>query len=227
MVVSAVRRGLRHVRDRGLLAAIVLMAVLAALVQSVLWWIEPESKPHDFIGPPRSGYTMRNYHGYIYNKQGQPGVRISGPYLERRDGDDSLFLTSPDFDMPSPRPEVPDWLGHSEYGWINKSGDLIKLQGKVFMHRAAYADNAAAQLHSSNVTGWPRQNKLATDDPARIAQGKSWTAGLGMRANLNTNELELLHDVHASFPPRSPQHAVAEHTHSPAPAAHHHGKRKH
>lgn len=189
-------------RDRRLPAAIVALAIATGAGQLLLWWIGPGPRSNDFVGPPRSGYTLYNFNGEVYGQDGLPSLRLNGPRADRREGDDSLYLNAPRFDLPSKDPGVPDWKGDSQYGWVDKSGTLIKLQGKVNMHRPAYADTAAADLHTSDITAWPKDNRMETAAPALMVQGASTMSGVGMRANLNDKHLELLNDVRATFPPR-------------------------
>lgn len=192
----------RWLRDRKLASAIVLVALFAGLAQLLLWWMGPTPKPNDFVGPPRSGYTLTNFKLWSYNPEGQLAFQMQAPHLERREGDDSLYINSPTFQLAAKKPGVPDWQGQSLYGWVDKAGTLIKLQGPVTMHRAPYADNAAADLVTSEVTVWPKENRMQTAEPAQMTQGDSRMGGIGMRANLNDNHLELLDDSHGSFPPR-------------------------
>ena len=192
----------RWLRDRKLASAIVVVALGVGLAQLLLWWMGPAPKPNDFVGPPRSGYTLTDFKLWSYSPEGQLAFRMQAPQLERREGDESLYINSPVFDLASKKPGVPDWHGQSLYGWVDKSGSLIKLQGPVTMHRPAWADTAATDLVSSDVTVWPKENRMETAAPAQMTQGDSRMDGVGMRANLNDNHLELLDNVHATFPPR-------------------------
>ena len=192
----------RWLRDRKLASTIVVVALAAGFAQLLLWWMGPAPKPNDFVGPPRSGYTLTNFKLWSYNPEGRLAFRMQAPQLERREGDESLYINSPVFDLSSKKPGVPDWHGQSLYGWVDKSGSLIKLQGPVTMHRPAWADTAATDLVSSDVTVWPKENRMETAAPAQMTQGASRMDGVGMRANLNDNHLELLDNVHATFPPR-------------------------
>jgi lipopolysaccharide export system protein LptC len=191
-----------YLRDRRLQTQILLVGLAALASQGVLWWLAPAPKVNEFVGPPRSGYTLSNFKGYVYDQDGQPSFRVTGPRLDRREGDESLYIDAPRFDMPSNIPGVPDWQGESQYGWVDKSGSLLKLQGPVYMHRDAYGDTAKAELHTSEVTAWPKENRMETAEAALLNQGATTMRGIGMRANLNDNHLELLNDSHGSFPPR-------------------------
>jgi lipopolysaccharide export system protein LptC len=189
-------------RERRLFAAIVVIGLLAGFTQLVRWWTTPEPGKRDFVGPPRSGYTLTNFQLSSYDRDGLPAFNVSAPHLERREGDESLYINSPVFDLPSNRASVPDWRGESLYGWVNKDGDLLKLLGPVHMHRDAFADTAAARLDTADMTIWPKDNRMETAAAARMVQGALTMSGVGMRANLTDKHLELLDDVHVTFPPR-------------------------
>jgi lipopolysaccharide export system protein LptC len=189
-------------RDRGLPVAIGVIALAAGLAQALYWWLEPQPGNNDFVGPPRSGYVLHDFTMRTFDVDGLPGLQVSAPHLERREGDESLYINAPVFDLPSNQPGIPDWKGNSLYGWVNAAGTLLKLQGPVYMHRDAYADTAEAQLHTSEVTAWPKENRMETAEPAHMVQGDTTMSGIGMRANLNDNHLEMLHDFHGTFPPR-------------------------
>lgn len=192
----------RYLRDRRLPAATIAIALAAGVAQLLLWWFGPTPKTSDFVGPPRSSYTLTNARMTEFNAAGQPSFRLQSPHLERREGDDSLYLNSPTFQLPANQAGVPDWQGQSLYGWVNKDGSQLKLQGPVEMHREAFVNAPAARIQTADVTAWPKQNRLETAAPAQMVQGGTRISGIGMRADLNDKHLELLDDVHATFPPR-------------------------
>lgn len=192
-------------RDRRLPVATVAVALAAGLAQVLLWWFGPAARTRDFVGPPRSGYILIDARMTEYNAEGKPSFHLQSPRLERREGDDSLYLDSPTFQLPAKQAGTPDWQGQSRYGWVNKSGTELKLQGPVNMHRPPFGDTPATNLQSADVTAWPKESRLETAAPARITQGASTISGVGMRANLATKHLELLDDVHSTFLPAKPR----------------------
>lgn len=200
--MSLFSRVREYLRDRKVASGIVLLALLVGTLQTIMWWVAPTPKTNDFVGPPRSGYTLINFHMWSYDLQGHPNFSMIAPRLDRREGDDSLYIITPHFTLTAKKPGVPDWQGHSLYGWVNHEGTLLKLQGPVHMQRAAYGDTAEATLDTSDVTAWPKENRMETAAPAQMTQGDTRMSGIGMRANLNNNELELLDDTHGTFPPR-------------------------
>ncbi len=194
----------RYLRDRRVPAATLAIALAAGVGQLLLWWLGPAPKADDFVGPPRSGYTLINARLTEYDPAGLPSFHLQTPHLERREGDESLYLNSPTFQLPAKEKGVPDWRGKSLYGWVNKGGTQLKLQGPVDLQRAAFDATPAARIQTADVTAWPKENRLETAAPSRMVQGGTRINGIGMRANLNDKHLELLDDVHATFPPRQP-----------------------
>lgn len=190
-------------KDRGAGGVTAILAAVLGVSVLLYYWTAPEKKVQDFVGPPRSGYVLTNFDLDSYNEEGKPAFKLVAPHLERREGDESLYINAPDFVLPSTKEtNVPPWTGHSQYGWVNKDGSLLKLQGKVHMDRVAFQTNPPASIDTSEVTAWPKENRLETAEAARIVQGTSTMQGVGMRANLDTKHLELLDAVHTVYQPR-------------------------
>lgn len=191
-------------RDRRTLVAIVVLALAVGVAQVLLWWLRPANRNDQFVGPPRSGYSLRDFTLDAYGEDGHLSFRLRSPYLQRREGDESLYLNAPSFLLPPQHGAAGlPWTGHSEYGWVSANADLLKLQGKVVMQRPAFDGSPAASIHTSDVTAWPKQNRVATEAPAEIRQGTATMHSVGLRANLDTKYLELLHDFHGTFKPSS------------------------
>jgi lipopolysaccharide export system protein LptC len=191
---------------RRLITSLVALALAVGAVQFALWWLKPAPKPPQLVGPPRSGYTLTNFTFYAYGEDGALSFRIHAPSLERRESDRSLYIDQPDFLLPPKNgTDAAPWRGHSEYGWVNADNTIVKLMGKVDMHRAAFDDAPSAEIHTFDVTAWPREQRLATAKPAHVRQGSSRMSSIGLRANLDSKYLELLHDFHGTFKPSSQQ----------------------
>ena len=188
---------------RNLLLAIVLL-LAAGATQLLVWWLKPPPKPNEMVGPPRSSYTLTDFVLDGLGDDGQPAFHLVSPYLARREGDDSLYVNAPKFIIFGS--DGADWHGTSQYGWINSDNSLVKLLGKVDMHRPATAKTRAAEVHTSDATVWTREKRMATAAPSVIQQTGSILRGTGMKADLNTHSLELLADVHATLVPQKSKH---------------------
>ena len=189
-------------RDRRLPVATVAIALAAGVAQVLLWWLGPAPVTNNFVGPPRSGYTLIDARLTEFNAAGQASFHLQSPHVERREGDESLYFNSPTFQLPAKVAGAQDWQGESLYGWVNRAGTLLKLQGPVYLHRPAFAAQPAMAMRTSDVTAWPKENRVETAAPVQMTQGDRRMSGIGMRANLTDNHLELLDDSHGTFPSR-------------------------
>jgi lipopolysaccharide export system protein LptC len=193
------------VNDRRLMVAVVVLALAVGVVQLAVWWLKPPPAPDTFVGPPRSGYTLEQFTLDSYGVDGKLSVRLSAPQLQRREGDDSLYLNAPTFLLPPQNgASGAPWHGKSQYGWVNADATVMKLQGKVEIHRPASPQAEAAEVLTADVTAWPKQNALATQAPTQILGDTYKISGVGLKADLKTQRMELLSDVHANF--AAPKH---------------------
>lgn len=175
---------------------LIFLLLAVALSQLLLWWLEPEPQPVATTGPPRSGYSLRNFHLEVLRRDGSIGFSMHAPHLQRRNSDGSLFIDEPRFRLPTD--QGPGWHGRAERGWVRADGGLLKLSGEVRLKRPP-----ATRILTSNLTAWPDQRRLATKAPVEIHQPGRILSGTGLKANLDTHTLELLADVHGTFQPET------------------------
>lgn len=192
----------QYLRDNRTYVAIVLLGIAAPASWMLRSWVVGAPPVNEFIGPPISDYVLYDSTVWSYDVNGLLSFTMTAPRMDRRGGDESLYINAPVFEITSKKPGIPDWRGNAPFGWVNKSGTEMRLDGDVYMYRPAYAQGPMATLHTSNVTGWPKENRMETAAPATLTQGQSVMNGVGMRASLNDNHLELLHDVHGILYPR-------------------------
>jgi lipopolysaccharide export system protein LptC len=197
----------QYLRDNRTTAAIVLLAIAAPASWMLRSWVVGAPEVNDFVGPPISDYVLYDGKVWSYDVTGLLNFIMTSPRMDRRASDESMYINSPVFDVTSKKPGVPNWHGNAPFGWVNKSGTLMRLDGPVYMQRPAYTQSLTGVLSpmstlcTSNVTGWPKENRMETADSAVMTQGATVMNGVGMRASLNDNHLELLNDVHGFLYP--------------------------
>lgn len=183
---------------------VVVLAALALGTQYLVWLNRARDNAQTFAGPPRSDYTLSDFSLDALDSHGRRSFQVSGPALARRgDSDGSIYVTAPDYLLVDGggRP----WRGTSESAWVDKDGEVMKLQGQVEMHRAGSEDAGdPIRITASELTAWPRTGKIASDTPVTITRPGSILSGTGMRGDINDKTLELLADVHAVVQPRKP-----------------------
>lgn len=187
--------------DRRFVTLVVILALLAAGSQILVYLTRPPPLEPSFSGPPRSSYTLDNFALNALDSEGRLSFTISGPRLTRRSEDGSIFVSTPDYVMVDK--EGRPWVGESDAAWVNQDGSLMKLEGHVMMQSVASETVAPAILSTSDLIAMPKAKKLETTAPAQISQPGSILRGTGLRGDLNTKVLELLSDVHNTFEPKA------------------------
>jgi lipopolysaccharide export system protein LptC len=190
--------------ERRLILAIAALAMLALATQILVWVFAPREAQPAFVGPPRSDYTLSDFSIDALDAQGQHSFSVAGPRLVRRAEDGSIFVDTPKYTIVDNGEHI--WNGTSEAAWVDKNGTVMKLEGKVDMHRLPGPGTPPAQLLTSDLTvtspgkgqvlssmqGKTMQTRaLATiTEPGRVVHG------VGMQADLGLKTLQLLSDVH-------------------------------
>lgn len=190
--------------DRRSIALAFVLALAAVGTWLLIQWLKPPPKPNEMVGPPRSSYTLNDFTLDGLGEDGTPSFRLIAPYLARREGDDSLYVNAPVYTIYGS--DGADWHGTSQYGWVSSDNSLVKLIGKVDMHRPAVGKIKAAEVHTADATVWTQDKRMASAAPSIIQQPGSMMRGVGMKADLNTHTLEMLADVHGTFSPQTKKH---------------------
>ncbi|HEY3520716.1 MAG TPA: LPS export ABC transporter periplasmic protein LptC [Rhodanobacteraceae bacterium] len=190
--------------DRRSIALAFVLALAAVGTWLLIQWLKPPPKPNEMVGPPRSSYTLNDFTLDGLGEDGTPSFRLVAPYLARREGDDSLYVNAPVYTIYGS--DGADWHGTSQYGWVSSDNSLVKLIGKVDMHRPAVGKIKAAEVHTADATVWTQDKRMASAAPSIIQQPGSMMRGVGMKADLNTHTLEMLADVHGTFSPQTKKH---------------------
>lgn len=182
------------------LRTVVVLALAAAVTWALFWYFYRPDSPPAFVGPPRSNYTLDNFTLNALDERGKLSFTVTAPAMARRNDDGSLWVDAPDFLIAAQQGQP--WKGQSQSAFINKDGSYLLLAGPVQMQREADAEAGAARVETRDVDAYPKENRLQTAAAATITQPGSILRGTGMKADLNTHQLELLADVHASFAPK-------------------------
>jgi lipopolysaccharide export system protein LptC len=183
--------------DRRYWTRATLLALLAIASQGVYWWLKPRPPADAFVGPPRSDYSLTDFTLNALDSKGGLAYTVTGPSLARRGEDGSVFVTRPDYVMIDGNGKP--WNGTSESAWISKDGAIMKLEGKVEMHRVPAEGVRPATIETADLVTRPKDKRMQTDAATRITQPGSILQGVGMRADLDGKNLELLSDVHATL----------------------------
>jgi len=180
--------------------AIIALAAVAAFTQWLVWLNRERPDAETYAGPPRSDYSLTDFTLTALDSGGGRSFEISGPRLARRGDDGSIYVTTPDYLLVDGSGHP--WNGHSDAAWVDRDGDMMKLEGRVRMAREAGPGAQPVQLETRDLTAWPGERKIETAAAATITQPGSILRGVGLRGDLDAKTLELLSDVHSTLEPR-------------------------
>ncbi|MFT3792592.1 MAG: LPS export ABC transporter periplasmic protein LptC [Rudaea sp.] len=195
---------------------IVVLAVIALAAWMEVWLMRARNGGDEFVGPPRSDYTLDNFTLDALDNDGAHSFTVSGPRMARRGDDGSIYVTSPAYEIVDNSSNT--WKGTSESAWVDKDGNVMKLEGAVAMHREPHENVERVDLNTHDLTittdpklkdalGHPvpdaplRDKRMETAAPATIIETNNVVYGIGMKADMNLKTLELLSDVHMTSLP--------------------------
>jgi lipopolysaccharide export system protein LptC len=74
-----------------------------------MWWKDRQAA-NDFVGPPARATLLYNSKVWSYDVNGLLlNFIMTSPRMDRRAGDESLYINHADLHDPSKKPGVPDW----------------------------------------------------------------------------------------------------------------------
>ncbi len=201
--------------DRRSALTILLLMLVAASTWLLSWSLRPHEDPNQFTGPPRSGYTLDRFTLDAMDTEGGHAFTVIAPHLTRRDDDGSIYVATPDYEIVDNSSNV--WKGTSESAWVNKDGTIMKLEGKVLMHRVPTdkvnqvdlathdltitTDPKAKDAQGKFIAGAHRDKRMETAAPTTISDANNISRSIGMKADMDLKTIELLSDVHTiSYP---------------------------
>ncbi|MBS0516751.1 MAG: LPS export ABC transporter periplasmic protein LptC [Proteobacteria bacterium] len=190
---------------------IIVLAVIAFAAWMEVWLMRARDTSEDFTGPPRSDYTMNDFTLDALDSEGAHSFTVTGPRMSRRGDDGSVYVTRPNYEIVDNSSNT--WKGTSDSAWVDKDGNVMKLEGKVLMHREPTDKAERVDLDTNDLTittdpklkdaqGHPvanaphRNKRMETAAPTRIVETDNTAYGVGMKADLDLKTVELLSDVH-------------------------------
>lgn len=134
-----------------------------------------------------------------YTADGNLEYRLWAERMQHYPDDDSTELTQPYSELY--REQGPPWRIEADHGWLSSGGEEVRLRGDVEIHRAASPTNKPTDAYSDTLTLWPQRDYAATDDKITYVTTDLRVDAVGMRAQLDTGELELLSQVRGVHTP--------------------------
>lgn len=203
--------------ERRQITIIFVLAMIALFTQALVWLYGARDTDHDFVGPPRSDYTLTNFTVDALDDEGKHSFTIVAPRMVRKEDDGSIYVTTPNYEIIDDSGNT--WKGTSDSAWVNKDGTIMRFEGKVRMDRVPTPKVTPVELLTSDltVTTTPKvkgstepkthEKKMETAALTTITDPGHVAHGVGMKADMELKVVELLSDVHWISQPPVPSHA--------------------
>ena len=177
--------------------------IVAALIGVGLWFAE--SPPDELLGkqPSRkeqnraADLVIRDAQTRHFNTEGTLAYRVNAERITyfqfaRRDRAD---LTEPRIIFY--QGDQPKWHTESRKGVAHNNGERVVLRGEVVINELPKPDGI--RLETPAITIMPRKEFAETDKLVTITAGANRTEGVGMRAFLKQDRVEILSEVKSTY----------------------------
>lgn len=181
--------------------AIVVLFLAAA---STLWLLdtvrEPEPVPEPRVEMEElPEYYFTEFRSERYLGDGPPRQILIGERLDHFAADDTADVLQPQVDY---RPVgAPQWHIRGDRGTLARRTDILELDGAVRLHRPAAADAREATLLTPHLRYDMAAEVAHTELPVRMLSPGTRVDAVGMTAWLESERVELHHDVHTRHDP--------------------------
>ena len=144
-------------------------------------------------------FFMERFTTTTMGADGLPHRRLAADYMAHFADTESSEFTQPTITLfPT---SGPPWEVRSERGWSSANDDVMLLLGKVHIWRDDSDGVRLIEIHTSDLRVLPSTGYGETDQPVEIRRGRTISHGLGMRAYLEDDRLELLSRVRTIHEP--------------------------
>jgi lipopolysaccharide export system protein LptC len=183
--------------NRGILILVLLALALASSL--VVWRLQPQPKPPP-VEEARSDYTLENFDLVTLDDEGKESFSVRAPRLERDPQGKSLTITSPNFSFPGK--DGGRWTATAGTAWVGPKGEQVKLMRDVDLIGPPGDAGERTRMRTAELEILPKQDKASSPVLVTISRGDSILKGIGLKADLNTHQVELLADVKGRYAPR-------------------------
>lgn len=145
-------------------------------------------------------YIVERFSFVRMTKTGQPSYIISGDKLTHLPTDDSSVIDKPI--VRSLSGDNPPMHIRAERARVDEENTRVTLMKNVHIDRAASPTSREMHLATEQLTIFPEEDRMETDQPVRLKMGNATATGAGLKANNATGQLTLNGRGTIVYPPR-------------------------
>ena len=174
-----------------------IIAGVIVLVAAAIWFgqsvtgINISSKPP--VNTVIDSYFV-NVKTHDFDREGKLSAGLQATRAQRFLGSDVIQLELPRLVYYK---QDPNWRGYAKAGQYDTDKEIFTLQNDVLLERA----DDSAQLTTELLIYKKQQNLIESPEKVTITAPEGTTTGRGMTLNLQTETLDLHHDVESIYEP--------------------------
>ncbi len=180
--------------------ALIALTSLAFGIFTVLERLEKQAKRERVVTLPPVDYVFTGVDYSALDSAGKLRVRVSAAKMEHARVEKSLVLTSPR--VVRFADDVGRQIMTSNTAQVFDQGKRVQLDGNVQMQSRG-ADESVTIIKTPDLTLLSEEKRAFTDSAVEIQQNTAKLTGRGLRADFILQDIEIQHDVHTVFQPRT------------------------
>lgn len=144
-------------------------------------------------------YIVTNFSLVRMSQQGKPSYIVSGTKLTHYPLDDASVISKPF--VRKLAADAPPMDIHAEHARVDQGNSRVQLSENVLINRIATPTVKNMALKTEALTVFPDEDRMESAVPVDMVMGTSRMTGVGMAANNATRQIEILDQLHITYPP--------------------------
>lgn len=179
-------------------SVLTLVLLVAALVTGWAVWRQRAPERVVAAADARPDYVLHDFELVALDKQGKEAFLLRAPKLARNPDDKTLSIATPLFLIPDKQGDR--WKLRSKTGWVAADNSEIRLRGNV-VATSPPDGSPPSTMKTEQLNVFPDADKASSPVLVTVTNPASTMRGIGMRADLATNRVQLLSKVRMSYEP--------------------------
>ena len=134
-----------------------------------------------------------------YDENGRLKVFIRAPRLHHVPNNDTYYFEKPYIELA--QENAPFWVITADHGYAYQQIHHIDFNENVRIHQNAFKHHLETTIKTQHLTYFPSNKFAMTQDDISLQQSDKTVYSQGLKANLDTKMIELLHNARGVYEP--------------------------
>jgi lipopolysaccharide export system protein LptC len=180
------------------------IAVLGSVLAATTWWLhqlEGGDSETQIEFPSEPDSYMEGVTRTTMDERGRLATRLKAERMFHYPLDDATEFTRPRLQFFDDEKAAGPWRVAADRAWVGPDNNLMLLRGDVRVWRDDDQGARVVEVLTTELEVITEDRYAQTAEAATIITPTTVSKGIGMRAQLGSNRVELLRDVHTRYEP--------------------------